>query len=95
MSLFNTNFFCAEAKFSLDRTSQHVKEDLDAYARRFQESWTCCGSVAEEVLVNFASTVYWKYNIFLENLSSLSFFRLMLNRSSHQRVSAGHWGPLQ
>lgn len=76
--MFNTNFFYAEAMFSLDQTRQHAKEDLDAYVRIFQEPWTCCDSVVEEVLVNVASTIYWKYHIFLKKFSSLSFLRLML-----------------
>lgn len=50
--MFNTNFFCAEAKFTLVEIGacQYPYDDLDAYVNRFHEKvLDCCDPMAEKV----------------------------------------------
>lgn len=82
MSLFNTKFFGAEAKFSpveLGRTREYLVEDLDLYMRRFHErAIICYDPVAEEALFDVClHGVIQEYHVFLENLSFPSFSKLM------------------
>lgn len=56
VSLLNSKFFCAVAKFSLaelDRVRQYPGEDLDAYIRRFcDRALDCCDLIEEKMLVD-------------------------------------------
>lgn len=82
MYLFNTKFFCTEAKFSiveLERMRQHPGQDMDIYMRRFHErAIDCCDPAAEEILVDICLRgMMEEYHKFLENLSFSSLSRLM------------------
>lgn len=54
-SLFNTKFFCAEAKFmlaELGRTRQYSREDLDVYMKRFcEKALDCCVPIAKDIFL--------------------------------------------
>lgn len=82
MFLFNTKFFCCEAKFflvNLGMTNQYPGEDLDVYVKKFyQRTMDCSDPVVEEVLVDVClHGMLEGYRAFLENLSFPSSFCLM------------------
>lgn len=70
VSLFNTKFFCVEAKFTLaelGRTCPYQGEHLDAYVKRFHEkAMDCCDPVTEDALVDVClHSVIEGYQIYL------------------------------
>lgn len=82
VTLFNDKFFCDEARFTLvelDRTRQYPGEDLNVYMKRFRERALDCSDVVnEENLVDiFLHGMANKYRVYLENLTFLSFSKLM------------------
>lgn len=54
--MFDTKFFCIEAKFTfagLGRTRKYLREDVNAYMKRFHErALDYCDPVVEDVLVD-------------------------------------------
>lgn len=74
-------FFYVEAKFSLtelDCMCQCPREDLDKYIKRFHDKVPDCCDPVKGVLVEVClRCMLEENNIFLENLSISSFFKLM------------------
>lgn len=82
VTLFNAKFFCGEARFTLvelDRTRQYPSEDLNVYMKRFRERALDYSDVVNEktlvdIFLHGMANEYWAY---LENLTCLSFSKLM------------------
>lgn len=82
ISLFNVKFLYSKARFilgELGHTRQHWNKDLNVYVRRFSENaLDCCYLVSKEMLVSVCLHGMAEENmLFLENLSFLSFAKLM------------------
>lgn len=82
VTTFNAKFFFAEVQYTLaelGQPPQYVGEDLDAYIKRFHDkAHDCIVLVLEEVLVNVClHGMDDEYKVSLENLTFLSFSKLM------------------
>lgn len=82
MTVFNTKFFCGEAKFilaKLGRTRQFLCKDLDLYVKKFHErALGYCDAVDEETRVDFClHSITSEYFVYLETLTFSSFSKLM------------------